>query len=345
MAINVVFICDPASFPREDSDISRTYRATARDPRINLFHLPTAGVTGADRVVVAPIEQGELSHDAYLNLNAKACRVMPVSAFDIMFCRTEKPFPPGYLDKLGRWLGRTQFLNNPLNKKMQILPGYVDRIAPAFTPETTVAHSLETLEAFLAQHGTIVAKQPNSYGGRGVYKIWTNADDFLTDHVRYGVRRFATLSDLFFYVRGGWEAIELVRFLPRVTEGDKRVVVIDGQIYGAYLRRSKTGHWVHNVSSSDSKCYLTEIGEFERRAIAETVPYYRQQGFYTLGYDFLTNDDGRWIISEINVGNIGGVARLEQLTGDPMIDRFLSWIIAFADRPLSDADRAFVLAV
>ncbi|MCG8544639.1 MAG: hypothetical protein MJE12_10570, partial [Alphaproteobacteria bacterium] len=153
--INLVFICDPESYLREDNDIPMTYRAAARNSGIRLFHLPTHGVTGDDTVTVAPIPHGTLSHEDYLTLNERATCPMPVSAFDVMFCRTDKPFPPGYLNRLGKWLGRTRFLNNPLNKKTQIMPGYVNRIAPDFTPETAVADTAEALAAFLDRHGTV----------------------------------------------------------------------------------------------------------------------------------------------------------------------------------------------
>ena len=64
IVINLVFICDPESYLREDNDIPMTYRAAARDPRIRLFHLPTHGVTGHDTIEVAPVPHGPLSRSA-----------------------------------------------------------------------------------------------------------------------------------------------------------------------------------------------------------------------------------------------------------------------------------------
>ena len=52
---------------------------------------------------------------------------------------------------------------------------------------------------------------------------------------------------------------------------------------------------------------------------------------HTLGYDFLL-DDGIWRISEINADNIGGFARLEQLTQTPIMARLVDWLISFGDR-------------
>jgi len=331
--MNVAFICDPEKYRHEDNDIPMTYRAAARDPRIDLFHIPTSEVTGTDDVAVTPIETNDLSHEAFLGLNDEARVMMPVSALDVVFCRTLKPFPHGYLDRLGRWLDYTQFLNNPINKKLQISAGFLSKLAPNFTPDTVVAIDAGDLSAFLARHRVVVAKRPNSTGGLGVFKIWREDRIFKTDHIRHGIRQHESLGDVMDYARGEWDRIELVRYLDRATAGDKRIVVIDGEIYGAYLRRSVSGHWVHNVSNSDSKCTIADITDFERLAIDRTVPLYREYGFHTLGYDFLTNNDGGWLISEINVGNIGGISRLELLTGEPYIARFLTWIIALAKRP------------
>ena len=120
-----------------------------------------------------------------------------------------------------------------------------------------------------------------------------------------------------------------MRYLSRVNQGDKRIVVVDGEIYGAFLRRSKTGHWVNNVSG-DGECVLAEISDFEKDAIADTMGAYQERGLHTLGYDFLQDDNGIWRISEINARNIGGFARLEELTQTPVMECFIDWLISFA---------------
>lgn len=340
--MKIVFICDPERYPHADNDIPVCYKAAARDPKIDLFHLPVANVTGANEIEVVPVETGELTHEAFLNLNAAPKQTVPVAGIDVMFCRTLKPFPDGHLDRLGQWMDKTRFLNNPLNKRIQIAAGFLNRLAPDYTPETIVTGDAIELEEYLGRHGTVVAKRPNSTNGLGVFRLWREGTGYRSDHVHEGVREFSDPRAVLSYVRGDWDAVELVRFLPRVTAGDKRVVVVDGEIYGAYIRKSASGHWVHNVSSSDSMCYPAEVSEFERQAVAETVPLYRDYGFHTLGYDFLMNDDGRWLISEINVGNIGGIARLEQLTGASFMDRFLDWMVAFGRRPADDVQDGLV---
>ena len=53
-------------------------------------------------------------------------------------------------------------------------------------------------------------------------------------------------------------------------------------------------------------------------------------------YDFLLGDDHRWVISEINAGNIGGFARLETLTGEAVCDRLIRWMLNYATTPIAN---------
>ena len=121
------------------------------------------------------------------------------------------------------------------------------------------------------------------------------------------------------------EPLQFVRYLGQVTAGDKRIVVVDGEIYGAYLRKSQDGHWVQNVSLG-SHCTLSVATMQERRIIAATQGHYRNEGLHVLGYDFLRDDDGHAKLSEINAGNIGGLARLEQLGKSGAMNRFVNWL-------------------
>jgi glutathione synthase/RimK-type ligase-like ATP-grasp enzyme len=128
---------------------------------------------------------------------------------------------------------------------------------------------------------------------------------------------------MFLYVtKGSSERVLLMSYLTRVTEGNRRIVVMDGEIFGTYIRRSKSGHWVQNVSFG-STCELMTITEEDRRMVEATAPYYQQAGIRLLGYDLLLDNSGTWKISEINAGNIGGLFRLEYLGIPGITDRFI----------------------
>ena len=117
--------------------------------------------------------------------------------------------------------------------------------------------------------------------------------------------------------------------LPRVVEGEKRLLVLDGHILGAYLRQSLGEHWIQNVSAG-AHSRLDTITDEDRRCVADTFATYARAGLHMLGYDLLKGDSGNWVVSEINAGNIGGFFRVEDLGLTGVVNRFVGWLQAFA---------------
>jgi len=348
--VRLLCICDPRAYLRPSSEIPLFYQRLARDARASSFHLPATAVLDCDFSQPAPIPvaplPSALSYDDFLDLNRVAlepgegqdkaaiatCVSVAYTAndFDLIFCRTLKPFPPGYLQQLSRWEQFANFVNSPTRKIEQLQPEFLLQVAAEYLPDTIVTNDAGQAQAFFERHRTIVAKRSNSCGGRGVFKIWYQDRHFRVDNLNSGLQMFSSFNAVMAYIQSqSSEPMQLMRYLNRVDAGDKRILVVDGEIYGAFVRRSKSGYWVNNISG-DGECYPAEVGDGEREAIANTVGEYRDRGLLTLGYDFLQDEDGSWRISEINVGNIGGFARLETLTHQPILQRFISWLIQLA---------------
>ena len=332
--MKLLAICDPSRYSRPPLDVPTFYQQAALHPAIHFFHIPVENVLAQNQhsstVQVAPAV-GDLDYDAFLALGGNAHESFELGAFDLVFCRTLKPFPQNYLKQLQRWENQTQFVNSPTGIEAQIEPEFLSQAASAFIPDMIVTQHWAEALAFFERHHTVVAKQFNSCGGRGVFKIWYENSRFKVDNFTLGLQEFADFAQAYVYLQGTTnKPLQFVRYLTRVGAGDKRVVVVNGEIYGAYVRRSKSGHWINNVSG-DGECFLADITEAEREAIDGTVEYYRRRGLMTLGYDFLQDEDGSWRVSEINAGNIGGFARLELLTGKPVMARFLDRLIEFTD--------------
>lgn len=333
MSKNFLILSNPKPYSDRFGDVPIFYQHLARDPRINLFHLNTRQVLASklnSTTVWATAITDNLTYEQFLSLADRLTSPYNLRQFDLAFCRSLKPFPSGYLDRLSIWQRQLQFVNSPSHKKEQIAADFLLRVAQDWIVDTIVTNNPQVAVDFWLQHQTIIAKQVNSCGGRGVYKIWYEDGLFQVDNFIQGVRTCADFTAVMNYLTNNTNApIQFVRYLKNVNQGDKRIVVVDGEIYGAYIRRSKSGHWVNNVSG-DGECSLAEITVAEREAIANTVGAYQSRGLYTLGYDFLLDDHGIWRISEINAGNIGGFARLEQLTQTPVMPRFVDWLVNFA---------------
>ena len=336
--MKLLSLCDPTRYRRAPLDVPTFYQRLSQDERVEFYHLPSPkvfgqAVSGKTALSVPAIASNQaLTYSDFLALGNQPSQRLNLSTVDLVFCRTLKPFSAGYLDQLARWETVTRFVNSPTGKQTQMRADFLSEVAGDYIPDTLVTASCAEAIAFFEQHQTIVAKQANSCGGRGVFKIWYQDGYFQVDNILTGAGTFATFSQVMQFLQNGQtEPLQFCRYLHRTQEGDKRVVVVDGEIYGSYLRRSKSGHWVNNVSQ-DGECTLAEITDDERIAIQQTVGRYQALGLHTLGYDFLRDDDGTWKISEINAGNIGGFARLELLTGDPVMGRFTDWLLHFSKR-------------
>lgn len=109
------------------------------------------------------------------------------------------------------------------------------------------------------------------------------------------------------------------------------ILVVEDQIYGAYIRRSSGNTWVNNISQG-GYAELCEVLPHEEEIIRKTAPEYNSRGMMTLGYDFLQNDKGVWTLTEINAGNIGGYNRLEDLGVAGTMERFTDWMLTIPSK-------------
>ena len=326
--MRLLCIANPDRYGNTKTDVPLSYAYLAKHPEINLFHVDTKEFLRHPGYTInaVPID-ASFNADEFSRLpNYKTVPVSP-DDIDLTFCRTLKPFPTHYLDYLIDWSNLLQFVNNPAGLYKQLDHRFLLKHCGEYLPTSINTVNRIDAEKFFLQHGTIVIKQANSCGGRGVFRVRLKSDNSVeSDNAIQGQRIFHTFDDLFAWLTaGGKLAVTLSKYLPRVIEGDKRIVVIGGDIYGAYLRKSSEGHWVQNVSLG-SHCRLSIATAQERKIIAATQSHYHKQGLPVLGYDFLRDDKGKATLSEINAGNVGGLARLEQLGKSGTINRFVNWL-------------------
>ncbi len=331
--MRLLCIANPERYRVATTDVPASYARLAAHPRVTLFHADTAALAeSAEELPVVAVPEGFRAEDFPDLPTRPATRASPES-FDAVFCRTLKPFPPGYLDALAERAEKVRFVNDPRGIRRQLEPGFLLEAAGPFLPPCLRVDDPGEAEAFFAREGPLVAKRSNSCGGRGVFRV-TRARDgsWGTDNALEGERRFGDFEALFAHVAGTpAERILLMRYLPRVVQGDRRVVVVGGEILGAYLRRSGQGHWVQNVAFG-AECELVRASAEDAAVVAATAPAYARLGIHVLGYDFLEDDDGRWRVSEINAGNVGGLARLEELGVGDATERLVAFLERHASR-------------
>jgi glutathione synthase len=167
---------------------------------------------------------------------------------------------------------------------------YVDLMPP-----TLLSHDLEEIKAFRAKHGDIVMKPLYGKGGESVFLL--RRDDL----------NFGSLCDLFSSMfREQWV---IQKFLPEVKQGDKRIILVDGEFAGAVNRVPAEGDLRSNMVRGGSP-KATDLSKREQEICKRLGPALRERGLLFVGIDVI---DG-WL-TEINVTSPTGVRAIKNLGG------------------------------
>lgn len=217
--------------------------------------------------------------------------------FDVVWLRQDPPFDMFYITTthlLDRLAPSTLVVNDSFwvrnfPEKLLILD------FPDLMPPTTIARDLETIRAFRDRHGDIILKPLYGNGGVGVFLL------------KGGDSNLSSLHEMF----TGFSREPLIaqKFLPDVSRGDKRVILVDGEPVGAINRVPAEGETRSNmhVGGRPEKVDLTDR---DREICAAIGPRLREKGQVFVGIDVI----GRYL-TEINVTSPTGIQELERFDG------------------------------
>lgn len=217
---------------------------------------------------------------------------------DVVLMRQDPPFDLGYISAallLDRLKGETLVVNDPRSvinapEKMFVLD------YARFMPPTLVARDIEDVRAFQQKHGSVVLKPLHGNGGKAIFRI--DAD---------GTNLSAT-TELFAQV---WPEPFMVQpFLPEVAEGDKRIVLVDGEFAGAINRRPGEGEFRSNLAQGGYAEAAT-LTEREEEICAAMGPELKRRGLVFVGIDVI---GGKWL-TEINVTSPTGIVSIDTYNG------------------------------
>ena len=212
--------------------------------------------------------------------------------------RQDPPFDLGYITAshlLERIQGETLVINDPASVRNAPEKVWVLDFAE-FMPPTVVTRSLGLARKFLAEHGDIVVKPLHGFAGGSVFRIGSDG------------RNLASLMELF--NRTYREPHVIQKFLPEIAEGDKRIVLIDGEVAGAVNRVPAKGEIRSNLAVGGSAA-KTELTPRERDICAALAPELRKRGLLFVGIDVI---GGQWL-TEINVTSPTGIVAIDTLNG------------------------------
>ena len=217
---------------------------------------------------------------------------------DVVLMRQDPPFDLGYITAthlLERIAAQTLVVNDPAQVRNAPEKVFVLDYAQ-YMPPTLVTRSLEEARAFLATHGAIVVKPLHGNGGKAIFRVGPQGEN---------------LSALIEVFNQTWREPHMVQaFLPDVAKGDKRIVLVDGEVAGAINRLPGEGEIRSNLAVGGS-AEKTELTPREREICAVLGPELRARGFLFVGIDVI---GGEWL-TEINVTSPTGIVAIERFDG------------------------------
>src|SRR3954467_13801421 len=217
---------------------------------------------------------------------------------DVVLMRQDPPFDLGYITAthlLERIQGQTLVVNDPASVRNAPEKVWVLDYA-RFMPPTLITRSLAAARQFLAEHREIVVKPLHGNGGKAVFKVGSDGQNL------------ASLIEVF---NTAYREPHVVQaFLPGVAAGDKRIVLVDGEVAGAVNRIPGEGEIRSNLAVG-GKAAKTGLTDTEREICAALAPELKARGLLFVGIDVI---GGRWL-TEINVTSPTGIVAIDAFNG------------------------------
>jgi len=217
---------------------------------------------------------------------------------DVVWMRQDPPFDLNYITAthlLERIQHETLVVNNPDSVRNAPEKLFVLDYA-RFMPPTMITRSLAETRAFLAEHGEIVVKPIYGNAGSAVFRIGADGSNL------------AALVELFGEM---WvESFMVQAFLKDVAQGDKRIVLVDGEVAGAINRIPGKGEIRSNLAAGGSAA-KTELTPEELEICAAMGPELKKRGLLFVGIDVI---GGKWL-TEINVTSPTGIVAIDAFNG------------------------------
>ncbi len=297
MPLNIAVQMDPIDRIniRGDSTFALLLEAQQRGHRIS-YYTPDklALLDGKLFAQVAPLQVRDKAGDHFTLGDWKR---VALSDFGVVLLRQDPPFDLNYITSthlLERIHPKTLVVNDPGSVRNAPEKVFVTEF-PQLMPPTLVTRDLAEIKAFRAQHGDIVMKPLYGKGGEAVFRL--EKQDL----------NFGSLYDLFAATfREQWV---VQKFLPEIRQGDKRIILVDGEYAGAVNRVPAPDDLRSNMVRGGSP-EATELSPREKEICQTIGPALRERGLIFVGIDVIGG-----YLTEINVTSPTGIRAIKNVGG------------------------------
>ena len=303
MPLRVAIQMDPIESVNIDGDSSFVMGLSAEARGHTLWHYHPRQLTLRDGKAIARARPMSLRRKKGDHFTLGDEEVIELSTFDVILMRQDPPFDMAYITAthiLETVHPKTLVVNDPVHVRNAPEKLFVTQF-PDLMPPTVITSDRQEILSFRDYHQDIIVKPLFGNGGAGVF------------HIKPGDENLASLLEMFtqFYR----EPIQVQRYVPEVRQGDKRIILIDGEAVGAINRVPAAGEARSNmhVGGRPEKSSLTP----RDRQICDAIgPVLRERGMIFVGIDVIGS-----YLTEINVTSPTGLQEINRFDKVVLEDR------------------------
>ena len=298
MSLTVAVQMDPIASinPLGDSTFAMMLEAQARKHRL-VYYTPDTMALRDNKVTasVAPIEVFDKPKGEHFKLGDFARA--DLGQYDVVLMRQDPPFDMNYITIshiLERIHPKTLVVNPPASVRNAPEKILVTEF-PELMPPTLVTRDRALIHAFRREHGNIIVKPLYGNGGAGVFFI------------QEGDHNLASLLELF--EQSFREPFMIQRYLPEVRQGDKRIILVDGEAVAGLNRVPSEGEARSNMHAG-GRPELSPLTEREKEICAAIGPALKARDMIFVGIDVIGG-----YLTEINVTSPTGIREIKRFGG------------------------------
>jgi len=283
--MDLLFIADPLESFKIKKDSTLAMMRAAQQAGHHLWFCQSCNILWKDDLVVADCQTLVVkpSSGSWFELGVMESRSL--KSFSAVLMRTDPPFNIEYLNTT--WLlsaavrQGAKIFNDPAairdhSEKLSITE------FPELIPPTLVTRELSAVEEFHQTHRDIVIKPLDGMGGMGVFRVGSD-----------GLNLASIVETL---GENGSRTLMVQRFLPEIAQGDKRVLLIGGEVVPFSLARIPQGNEIRGNLAAGGKGVAMPLTDSEKRIAERLAPILNQRGLFLVGLDLIGG-----YLTEINV--------------------------------------------
>ncbi len=285
-----------------DSTFALLFEAQTRGYEID-FYTPDM-LTLEDGILFAEAYKINLKNIPSEIIKSSGARNVQLDKYDVVLMRQDPPFDMNYITAthlLETVQEKVLVLNNPFYVRNCPEKIFVNKFKK-FMPPTMITRNISEINKFRDKYDEIIIKP--LYGNGGASIFYSNKSD----------RNFSSIIENFMNISN--EPFIIQKFIPNVSNGDKRIILINGKIAGAINRLPQNGEIRSNMHVG-GQAVKTEITPDEKKICDALSADLINYGLFFVGIDVIDN-----FITEINVTSPTGIREIHKLTGQNIAEHF-----------------------